>query len=433
MGVSGFFSFFQNVSRKRSLQDGKGKWIVIDASVVIHRYVIGIRRSGSDMTTEHGELTSHLYAVAFFTSVLLERGIRCIWVFDGIATNDKRDTIERRREERYTASKKCAELEELGDTESDNYVKHFKRSFGLTKNIVDECKLLLDTMGVPYVDSIDEADPQCAAIAIERSSEVFGVCTEDSDIMVYGAPCILSSPNFSDNTVTEIEWTDVLKELQTRSNTIRKSAGKDSIPFSRENFIDFMLILGTDYCQGIKGVGRDFLFGEYALADYNISVFLGRLYSYGGRVERGGTMCHIRIPDHPIKSWNHASECYKHAKTFDPRDIRLEMTPPDIKSLIGLLKSKNFDEKFISDVAEKILITYHTFKHIEYARDSRCKSAFMSFSSYQFRHFQTQVRNRLKKTRELPIKINDSLKIPTQCKVDDWEIVKYKHRSIKVC
>jgi hypothetical protein len=260
------------------------------------------------------------------------------------------------------------------------------------------------------------------------------VCTEDSDIIVYGAPCILGSPNFSDNTVTEIEWVDVLKELQARSNTVRKSIEKDPIPFSRKNFIDFMLILGTDYCQGIKGVGRDFLFGEYALADYNIPMFLERLSSYGGRVERSGTVYHIRIPDHPIKNWNYASECYKHAKTFDPRDIRLEMTPPDIKSLVGFLKSKSFNEKFISDVAEKVLVTYHTFKQIELSRDARCKTAFMSFSSYQFRHFQTQVRYRLKKTRELPIKINDSHKIPTQCKDDDWEIVKYKHgKVIRVC
>lgn len=405
MGVPGFFSLFQSITKKRALQDGKGKWVVVDASLIIHKYVIGIRRSGSNMTSERGEFTSHLFAIAFFTSVMLERGIRCIWVFDGRATDDKRDTIEKRREERLAAKETCAELEELGDIESDNYLKHFKRSFCLTKTIVDECKCLLDLMGVPYVSSLGEADPQCAAIALERANEVFGVCTEDSDILVYGAPSILRGINFSDNTVFELGWNDVLKELQTKSNTIRKSMGKDIIPFSRKNFTDFMSILGTDYCQGIKGVNRDFLFNEYALADCDIRKFLDRLITYGGRVECGGSVHRIYIPVNPIKNWNHASECYSHAKTFDPRDIRLELTPPDIGKLIELLTTKGFEQKFITDVAEKVLVTYHTFRQIEQSRDAGCKTTFSGFSSYQLRHFQTQVRDRLKKINMLPIKI----------------------------
>lgn len=53
----------------------------------------------------------------------------------------------------------------------------------------DECKRLLQLMGVPVITAPSEAEAQCAVMA--KSGLVYGVATEDMDSLTFGAPRLI--------------------------------------------------------------------------------------------------------------------------------------------------------------------------------------------------------------------------------------------------
>lgn len=352
MGVSGFFTFFNDIVKTTSLKKAKGKWIVIDANLLLYKYIIGIRKGGEDIITSNGYNVSHIYVIGRFITILLKRGIQSIWVFDGKEINkDKIKTIKERQRKREITEKICKLMKERGETETETYRRNFKNSFHMTSTIIKESKLLLKLMGIPYITSLGEADPQCAGIAIEQQSKIFGVYTEDSDIIVFGAPRIIKNINWKDNTVSKIDLNDILESLKRRSENIRKKNNLKYIKFKFENFIDFMSILGNDYCEGIKSIDRRELFEIFCICNYNIP----KLYIKMKDINKN-------IPEQ--LNWEGSSNYYKHANINEPSNIDLKMLIPQINDLISFLNLKGIEERFIKDLSNNINNAYYLYKNI---------------------------------------------------------------------
>ena len=64
----------------------------------------------------------------------------------------------------------------------EDKIKYFKRTVSISKKQIDECKELLDLMGIPYVNAVEEADSQCAQLVKDGLAE--GVLTEEDAIAV---------------------------------------------------------------------------------------------------------------------------------------------------------------------------------------------------------------------------------------------------------
>ena len=64
-------------------------------------------------------------------------------------------------------------------------IKYFKRSVIISKEQLEDCRLLLDC-GIPYINAPQEADSQCAWLA--KNGLVDAVLTEDMDILTFGSP-----------------------------------------------------------------------------------------------------------------------------------------------------------------------------------------------------------------------------------------------------
>ena len=121
---------------------------------------------------------------------------------------------------------------ETAKTEEEK-IKYFKRSASISKEQWEQCRDLLQIMGVPYVMAPEEADSQCAYLA--KNNLVDAVYTEDMDILTFGSPKIVRNLTSHKIETTEIILKDVLEKLD----------------LNQDQFIEFCILLGSDYLNGI--------------------------------------------------------------------------------------------------------------------------------------------------------------------------------------
>ncbi|KAL2369653.1 DNA excision repair protein ERCC-5 [Blastomyces gilchristii SLH14081] len=103
--------------------------------------------------------------------------------------------------------------------------------------MVSECQELLRLFGLPYITAPMEAEAQCAELL--SLGLVDGVVTDDSDIFLFGGTRVYKNMF---NTVKFVECY--------LSNDLEKEYNLD-----RSKLIQFAHLLGSDYTEGIPGVG----------------------------------------------------------------------------------------------------------------------------------------------------------------------------------
>lgn len=96
-------------------------------------------------------------------------------------------------------------------------------------------KEMCTAMGVLVINSDIEAEKMCALLCHEN--KVDAIMTEDTDAYAFLTPVILCK--VSGRTCTEIKISDVLEKLN----------------LSPKQFVDMCILCGTDFSQGVKGVG----------------------------------------------------------------------------------------------------------------------------------------------------------------------------------
>ncbi|KAK9061726.1 hypothetical protein SSX86_018909 [Deinandra increscens subsp. villosa] len=100
-----------------------------------------------------------------------------------------------------------------------------------------ECQELLQMFGLPYIIAPMEAEAQCAYMEFEKL--VDGVVTDDSDVLLFGARSVYKNI-FDDRKYVE---TYFMKDIETE------------LGLTREKLIRMAMLLGSDYTEGISGIG----------------------------------------------------------------------------------------------------------------------------------------------------------------------------------
>ncbi|KAI6783066.1 DNA repair protein-like protein [Emericellopsis cladophorae] len=107
----------------------------------------------------------------------------------------------------------------------------------VTQVMVTECQALLRLFGIPYITAPMEAEAQCASLV--NLGLVDGIVTDDSDIFLFGGTRVYKNM-FNTNKFVECYLAgDLEKELS----------------LSREQLISLAQLLGSDYTEGLPGVG----------------------------------------------------------------------------------------------------------------------------------------------------------------------------------
>ena len=233
-------NMYPDLVEEKDLSYYKNKKIAIDISILLYQVVISVRNTGSDLTNKQGEVTSHILGLFNKTIKLLENEIIPVYVFDGKPPEIKRKVLDLRRSIR----KKAEEKMNVAETEEDK-IKYFKRSVTISKKQLDECRDLLDLMGVPYVNAPQEADSQCAWLASQ--SLVDAVLTEDMDILTFGSPIIVRNLTSQKKKPIEISLDKILIKFG----------------WTQDQFIELCILLGCDYSEHITDINFLKLFHEF--------------------------------------------------------------------------------------------------------------------------------------------------------------------------
>ncbi|CAL1699546.1 unnamed protein product [Somion occarium] len=126
-------------------------------------------------------------------------------------------------------------LTEKSSVISDSYER---RTHPPTAETYEESKAILKAMGVPCVETNGpyEAEALASSIVLKGLADFVG--SEDTDVLVYEAPLLRNVANRNGPLVI-IPGAEVRRELH----------------LDRLAFVDFMLLLGTDFSRRIKNVG----------------------------------------------------------------------------------------------------------------------------------------------------------------------------------
>ncbi|MGA9400369.1 flap endonuclease-1 [Haladaptatus sp.] len=219
-----------------SFDDIEGSVVAIDAHNWLYRYLTTTVKWTSDevYTTEDGTEVANLVGVVQGLPKFFEHDLVPVFVFDGHVTDLKSDEIESRREQREKLEDQLEDAREEGDAiEVARLEAHTQR---LTPVIQETTRELLDLLDVPVVEAPAEGEAQAAHMA--RTGAVDYAGTEDYDALLLGAPLTLRQlTSKGDPELMDFEAT--LEEHD----------------ITWEQLVDIAILCGTDFNEGVSGVG----------------------------------------------------------------------------------------------------------------------------------------------------------------------------------
>lgn len=221
-----------------NLKDLEGRTVAIDAYNTIYQFLSGIRqRDGSPLMDLNGNITSHLSGILYRTSSIVDKGIKPIYVFDGQSSPYKAKTLEQRRAIKEHAEKQRQEAIAKGDREAAR--KYAMRTSRMTPYIIESSKKLLELMGVPYIQAKGEGEAQASYMVAQ--GDAWAVASQDYDCLLFGAPRIIRNLTLSGG-FSNLEYIQLTKALE-------------DVELTREQLIDVALLVGTDFNDGVHGIG----------------------------------------------------------------------------------------------------------------------------------------------------------------------------------
>ncbi len=222
-----------------------GKKIAIDAYNTLYQFLATIRQpDGTPLRDSQGRITSHLSGILYRVSNMVEVGIKPIFVFDGKPPEFKRKEIERRRKIREEAEIKWKTALEIEEAR-----KYAQQAVKVDEYIVESSKELLDLMGIPTVQAPSEGEAQASYMVKKGDADYTG--SQDYDSLLFGPPRL--ARNLAITGKRKVPGKNVYIEVKPEIIDLEHNLKKLGI--TREQLIDIALLVGTDYNEGVEGIG----------------------------------------------------------------------------------------------------------------------------------------------------------------------------------
>ncbi|MEK6851315.1 MAG: flap endonuclease-1 [Candidatus Thermoplasmatota archaeon] len=232
----------------RRLEDFANRAVAIDAFNTLYQFLAIIRQpDGTPLLDRQGRVTSHLSGIVYRTTNLLAAGIRPIFVFDGAPPRRKGRTIAQRGERKVRAEREWEDALLKGDLATAR-TKAMQTS-RLTDPMVDQSRRLLDLLGVPCVQAPSEGEAQASHMA--QRGDAWAAASQDYDSFLFGSPVLVRNLALSGR--RKLPRKDAYVEVQPEQADL--AATLAHLGLTREQLVDLAILIGTDYNEGIKGVG----------------------------------------------------------------------------------------------------------------------------------------------------------------------------------
>ncbi len=234
---------------KTSLDEFRGKTFAVDAYNALYQFLAIIRGpTGTPLMDRTGRVTSHLSGLLYRTTNLAERGVRLVYVFDGVPPALKEVEIRRRRAVKEEAIVKYESAISMGKPEEAK--KYAQATASLKDQMVEDSVQLLKYLGVPFVHAPSEGEAQAAFMA--TNGDVWGAVSQDFDSLLFGANRLVRNLAISGRRKLPMREAYV----QVEPETIRLQETLGELGLNREQLVDLGILIGTDFNpDGFKGIG----------------------------------------------------------------------------------------------------------------------------------------------------------------------------------
>ena len=234
------------VREQVGLDHFSGKKIAIDAFNTIYQFITTIRQpDGTPLKDSDGRVTSHLSGLLYRNANLIENGVKPIYVFDGKPPSFKEKEIRERIERKIEAEEKWAVAVERGEDAK----KYAMMSARIDEYILDSSKKLLDLLGIPWIQAPSEGEAQASFMTSRGDADFTG--SQDYDSLLFGSPFL--ARNLTITGRRKLPGRNVY--IDVKPEVISLDESLKSLGITREQLVDIAILVGTDYNDGIKGVG----------------------------------------------------------------------------------------------------------------------------------------------------------------------------------
>lgn len=220
-----------------------GKVIAVDAYNTIYQFLATIRGpTGELLTNNSGEVTSHLSGLFYRNVNLLAENIKLIYIFDGKPSPLKSKEIERRRQVKQEAFKKYQEAITAGRFEDAR--KYGQATSVLTDKMVEESKMILTLLGIPYIQAPSEGE--AAAAQLTQSNKAFACASQDYDSLLFGAKRLIRNLTISGKRKVPNRnvYVDIEPEIIQQQQLLNETG------LNLEQLVDVGIMIGTDFNPG---------------------------------------------------------------------------------------------------------------------------------------------------------------------------------------
>ena len=233
-----------------ALGELRGQTLAVDGNGELYQFLALIRlRDGTPLKDSKGRITSHLSGLFYRTTRLMaEHGLKLVFVFDGAPPVLKAREVAKRRAVKKKYEEDHAAAIARGDL-AGAYSKATMTS-RLTREMVGEARELLRLMGVPSVQAPSEGEAQAAHMAA-TSTAIAAAASKDYDALLFGAPRLVRFLTISGKEFLPSQgaFRPIVPETIVLEQLLRGWG------ITRELLVDLALLVGTDFNEGIKGIG----------------------------------------------------------------------------------------------------------------------------------------------------------------------------------
>ena len=236
MGIRGLNNLIKKYSpdaeNVKDIKEYSGCIFGIDCSILLYKFKYASKAENS-----------HLVGIVNRIKYYMSNGILPVFVFDGDPPEAKRNTIQKRQDNKEKLYVRIEELRTLEidaktdaekKTLADEITRISSQIIRIKKSHILECKELLEKSGVPYCTAPEDAEKYCAFL--QKNGFIDYTVTDDTDAMTFGCEKIIKT---SINKIIEIDTNKVLQNFE----------------MTMEMFVDFCILSGCDYSDTISSVG----------------------------------------------------------------------------------------------------------------------------------------------------------------------------------
>ena len=317
------------------LSNYTGQLFALDASMAMYQFLISTQTiktgfSIAELRDEQGNLTGHLLGLLNRTLMLMEHGIRPVWVFDGKPPEAKMNTLRGRKEIKENAEKEKDEAKDQGDMEKA--LKFANQTIKIDQKMTDDAKKLISLLGIPVIEAPSEAEATCSILA--KDKKVFAAATEDMDTLCFGCPVLIRELTGKEENIIEIKLDVALSELG----------------LTMDEFVDLCILCGCDYCERIEGIGC--IKAYQLIKEYKT---IEKVIEYTEKYNLDDS--HKKKLTYNKENFDYvqARELFKKPEVIDTSKVELNFTSPNIEGLKEfLVKEKNFSETRIDNAIKRL-------------------------------------------------------------------------------